>query len=230
MKNVLITGANKGIGFEIARQLGLKGFDIILTARNKEKGKEAVNKLIQMNINAEFFQMDVTNYESINSAFEKISSMLDKLDVLINNAGVRFNSDRGLDLISYEDILETIHTNLIGPIIVTQKFLPLLKEGSRVINISSSLGQMTNGMIKYSPVYSISKTGLNAVTCQFHLMLYSRKIAVYSMCPGWVKTELGGRGAERTVEEGAQTAVWLATEAPYDLSGKFIKDKKVMPW
>ncbi len=230
MKNVLITGANKGIGFEIARQLGNIGFDIILTARDETRGNEAVRKLIQMNINAEFVQMDVTNNDSINSAFEKVSKMFDSLNVLINNAGIRTQSDRGLDVIPYEDIMKIIETNLIGPILVTKKFIPLLKEGSRVINISSSLGTISNGMIKYSPVYSISKTGLNAVTCQFHLMLNSRNIAVYSMCPGWVKTDLGGSGADRTVEQGAATAVWLATEAPFELSGKFIKDNKVIPW
>ncbi|MCX7833522.1 MAG: SDR family NAD(P)-dependent oxidoreductase [Ignavibacteria bacterium] len=230
MKNVLITGANRGIGFEIARQLGLKGFDIILTARDTEKGKQAVSKLIEMNINAEFVQMDVTNIESINNAYKIISGLFNSINVLINNAGIRLKTDRGLDLIPFEDIVITINTNLIAPIVVTQKFLPLLKEGSRVINISSTLGSITNGMIKFSPVYSISKTGLNAVTCQYHLMLKNKGIAVYSMCPGWVKTELGGVGAERTVEEGARTAVWLATEAPFELSGKFIKDNKVIPW
>lgn len=230
MKNALITGGNKGIGFEIARQLGLKGFDVILTARDTSKGDEAVKKLTQMNINAEFIQMDVTDINSINSAYEKVSDLFDVINVLINNAGIRTNSDRGLDIIPYDDIRRIIDTNLIGPIIVTQKFLPMLKEGSRVINISSSLGSITNGMIKYSPVYSISKTGLNAVTCQFHLMLQKKNIAVFSMCPGWVKTELGGAGAERTVEEGAATAIWLATEAPLSYSGKFIKDNKIIPW
>jgi len=230
MKSLLITGGNKGIGFEIARQLGNLGFNVFLTARDEKKGKNAVLKLNDMNISAEFVRIDVTDEESIINAFKEISFEISSLDVLINNAGVLMDKNVSIKQVSKNDILQTIDTNTIGPILVTRTFLPLLKEGSRIINISSVLGTISNGMVRYSPIYSMSKTGLNAVTCQYHLLLKGKNIAVNSMCPGWVRTDMGGSGADRPVEKGAETAVWLATEAPIELSGKFFTDKKEIPW
>jgi len=227
-KTALITGANKGIGYEIARQLGVLGFRVFLTARNKERGLKAVKSLENDNIHCEFVQLDVTDTGSIKNAFSEISSKIEQLDVLINNAGI--GTDKGNILeADTEMIYKIFNTNSFGALFVTRVFAPLLKKGSRVINVSSGLGSICNGMSGYSPVYSSSKTLLNAFTCQLS-SAFNGKVAVNSMCPGWVRTDMGGQGAPRSVEKGAETAVWLATEAPFHLTGKNFMDKNGTGW
>ena len=227
-KSVLITGANRGIGYEIARQLGMAGFRVFLTARNKEKGERTVKNLEKENIVCEFVQLDVTEIESIRNAFKEISSRIKQLDVLINNAGIGIDKGNILNADS-EIIYKTLNTNSIGALLLTQVFSPILKTGSRVINVSSGLGSICNGMSGYSPVYSVSKTLLNAITCQLS-KAFDGKVAVNAMCPGWVRTDMGGPGASRSVEKGAETAVWLATDAPFNLTGKNFRDKQEIGW
>ncbi len=229
IKNVLITGANKGIGFESARQLGKAGNNIFLTARDEAKGLAAVKKLESENVKCEFVQLDVCDIESIKRAFKIIASKIDRLDVLINNAGILIDKS-GILNAGYDLIHKTIDTNTIGPLFATQIFDSLLKSGSRVINVSSNLGALGKGMSEYTPVYSISKAALNAVTCQLSLTYRNRGVSVNSVNPGWVKTDMGGRGASRSVEKGAESIVWLATDAPPELTGKFISDKQEIPW
>jgi len=228
-KNILITGANKGIGFETARQLGNAGNYIFVTARDESKGLKALKKLESGNIKCEFVQLDVCDIESIKSAYKIVSSKIDRLDVLINNAGILIDKS-GILNAEYELILKTIDTNSIGPLQITQTFDSLFKSGSRVINVSSGLGAISDGMSKYAPIYSISKTALNAVTCQLALTYRKRGVSVNSISPGWVRTDLGGRGASRSVEKGAESIVWLAMDAPGELTGKFIMDKHEIPW
>jgi NAD(P)-dependent dehydrogenase (short-subunit alcohol dehydrogenase family) len=124
-----------------------------------------------------------------------------------------------------------LETNTIGPLLVTQTFLPLVRksQSGRIINVSSESGQLSE-MGTWAPAYSISKTALNGVTGQFAAALAESNIAVNSVCPGWVKTDMGGRDAPRSVEQGADTIVWLATEAPQTLTGRFIRDRKAIPW
>jgi NAD(P)-dependent dehydrogenase (short-subunit alcohol dehydrogenase family) len=229
MKKALITGANKGIGFEISRQLGKLGFKIILTARNKEKGIAAVNILVKENIDCEFVELDVSEIRSIEKAYEIISGKYQSIDVIVNNAGIMLDKSNILNS-KNENIFDTFNTNSIGPLLMAKTFSPLLKSGSRIINISSSLGTICGGMKNYSPLYSISKTFLNAITCQLAYAFEPLGIAVNAMCPGWVRTDMGGSGASRPVEKGAETAVWLATEAPIELTGKFFRDKKELHW
>jgi NAD(P)-dependent dehydrogenase (short-subunit alcohol dehydrogenase family) len=227
MKSILITGANKGIGFEAARQLGKAGYYIFVTARDEAKGLIALKEL--ENVKGEFVQLDVCDVESIKRAFKIVASKIDRLDVLINNAGILIDKS-GILKAGYELIHKTINTNSIAPLLITQIFDSLLKSGSRVINVSSNLGAKGNGMSEYAPVYSISKAALNAVTCQLSLTYRNRGVSVNSVNPGWVKTDMGGRGASRSVEKGAESIVWLATVAPPELTGKFISDKQVIPW
>ena len=224
-KTVLITGANKGIGFETARQLGTAGFVVFLTARNKGNGESAMLSLKGKGIDCRFIQMDVTDLSDIKNAFEIVSKSIDKLDVLVNNAGIMPLSSDLLET-SPSVIREILDTNTLGPLFVTQAFLPLLKKGSRVINVSSSLGKITGDTSDYASAYSISKTALNAVTLKLSASLKDKGISVNSICPGWVKTDMGGKNAPRPVEKGAETIIWLATEAPAELTGKFIRDMK----
>lgn len=221
-KSALVTGANRGIGFQIVKDLIKAGFFVYLTSRNSEKGKRALDEIDSPN--CEFLQMDVTNIESIKETFTIVSEYLKFLDVLINNAGVMHN--KNILSSSIDSIDECLKTNTLGALFVSQIFDPLLTKGSRVINLSSSLGIISKGMNDYSPVYSISKCALNAVTCQLSYAYKAKGVAVNSMCPGWVRTDMGGKNAERDVEKGAETAIWLATEAPIELTGKFFRDKK----
>jgi len=226
----LVTGANKGIGLEIARQLGQIGFHVLVGARNVDGGRKAASSIVESGASAEFVQIDVSDAASIRQAAKAVETRFDHLDVLVNNAGIMEDEKTIAEL--DEDVLSrTLRTNTLGPLRVTQAFLPLLERSGRasVINISSGLGQLVD-MGDSHPAYSISKTALNAVTRQFAAALRDKGIVVNSVCPGWVKTDMGGANAPRTVEQGADTVVWLATEAPHDLSGQFWRDRRTIPW
>ncbi|MBL1214624.1 MAG: SDR family NAD(P)-dependent oxidoreductase [Ignavibacteriae bacterium] len=228
MKTALITGANKGIGFEVCRQLGEKNFHIILTARNKERGLTAVDKLKENDINAEFILMDVSNEESVSNAFNKFKELNLKLDVLINNAGILIDKTSIIE-IDTEAFVNTMFTNSVSVFWVIKYFLPLINDKGRIINMSSGLGAFSE-MSNYAPSYSVSKAAMNALTKQFSFALESKNIAVNSVSPGWVRTDMGGANASRSVEEGADNAVWLASEADIQLTGKFFRDRKEIEW
>ena len=226
----LVTGANKGIGFETARQLGQKGFHVLVGARNPDAGNNAVGSLQKAGISAEFIQIDVTDSERVRHAAKDVATKYDHLDVLVNNAAI-MEDDKNVLEVDEDTVLGTFTTNTLGPLHVTQSFVPLLKKSAHasIINMSSGLGQL-NEMGDTYPAYSISKTALNAVTRQFAAALKEKGITVNSVCPGWVKTDMGGPNAPRTVQQGADTVTWLATEAPRDLTGRFLRDRAVIEW
>ena len=228
-KTALVTGANKGIGFEVARELARLGLRVFLGARNAEAGQAAAKKLKSAG-DVTFLQIDVSKPESIRAAAEEISRHTDRLDVLVNNAGVLLDEDKDALSVTPEIFETTIRTNTLGPWLVAQAFVPLLKKSAapRIVNVSSGGGQLEDGADGWAPAYCVSKTALNGVTAQLAAAL--PKFAVNSVCPGWVRTDMGGENADRSVAEGAATIVWLATDAPYDLTGKFVKDRKVIPW
>ena len=230
MKTVLITGANKGIGYEVARQLAAKGFHVFVGARNAKAGRKAVEKIANHGGKATFLQIDVADNDSATSAAREFSNVEDHLDVLVNNAGVIVDGDNAILEIIDDLFRKTLETNTLGALRVTRAFVPLLRKSKapRVINVSSGGGQLTDGADGWAPAYCISKTALNGVTVQLAAVL--PEFAVNSMCPGWVRTEMGGENASRSVEEGADTIVWLASEAPQDLTGKFLRDRKEIPW
>ena len=230
MKTAIVTGANKGIGLEIARQLAEAGFRVVVSGRKERSVKEAALKLSKENDRVLPLTMDVSNVGSIRSAFEEISRCITHLDVLVNNAGILLDESKSILKVSPQIVNETFNTNILGPLLVTQIFAPLLGKGSRVINISSGAGEIGNGMSSYAPIYSISKTALNAVTCQLSIALKGKGIAVNAVCPGWVRTSMGGMLAPRSAKKGAETAVWLATDAPLTETGKFWRDKQQIPW
>lgn len=227
-KTALVTGGNKGIGFAICKGLIDLGFDVIIAARSLAKGKEAAAQLKSPDSRIAAMQLDVTDDRSIFLAAQALTRSCDRLDVLINNAGIL--PDRKVNLLNISrDMLDlTMHTNAFGAISVTQAFLPLLAKAptARIINVSSKYGQLDTLSASLPPAYGLSKLALNGATIMLADALRSQGIAVYSMCPGWVRTDMGGETAARSPEEGADTAIWLATEAGPELSGKFWSDRQ----
>jgi NAD(P)-dependent dehydrogenase (short-subunit alcohol dehydrogenase family) len=232
MKNqrtALVTGANKGIGFEVARELARMGWRVFLGARNEKAGRAAAEKLRGAG-EVIFLEIDVSDAGSIRRAAEELSRQHKHLDVLVNNAGILLDDEKDALAITSEIFEQTLRTNTLGPWLVSQAFVPLLKKSRapRIVNVSSGSGQLEDGADGWAPGYSVSKTALNGVTAQLAAAL--PKFAVNSVCPGWVRTDMGGENATRSVSEGAATIVWLATDAPQDLTGKFVKDRKVIRW
>jgi NAD(P)-dependent dehydrogenase (short-subunit alcohol dehydrogenase family) len=228
-KTALVTGANKGIGFEIARELARMGWRVFLGARNEKAGRAAAEKLSGAG-EVLFLEIDVSNDKSIRAAADELGRQSERLDVLVNNAGILLDDEKDALAITPEIFEQTMRTNTLGPWLVSQAFVPLLKKSRapRIVNVSSGSGQLEDGADGWAPGYSVSKTALNGVTAQLAAAL--PKFAVNSVCPGWVRTDMGGDNATRSVAEGAATIVWLATDAPHDLTGKFVKDRKVIPW
>jgi NAD(P)-dependent dehydrogenase (short-subunit alcohol dehydrogenase family) len=241
MKTALITGANKGIGREVARQLAAKAFHVFVGARNAKAGRKAAKQIpkqwhshsataLQAGGRATFLEIDVADNDSVTTAVREFSKIEDHLDVLVNNAGIIVDGDDGILEISDELFRKTLETNTLGALRVTRAFVPLLRksEAPRVINVSSGGGQLSGGADGWAPAYCVSKTALNGITVQLAVAL--PKFAVNSVCPGWVRTDMGGENASRSVEEGADTIVWLASEAPQDLTAKFLRDRKEIAW
>jgi NAD(P)-dependent dehydrogenase (short-subunit alcohol dehydrogenase family) len=229
VKTALVTGANKGIGREVARQLAAKGFHVFVGARNAKAGRKAAEEIAKQG-KATFLEMDVAYNDSVTTAARDFSNIEDRLDVLVNNAGIIVDGDAAILEISDDLLRKTLETNTLGPLRVTLAFAPLLRKSKapRVINVSSGGGQLIGGADGWAPAYCISKTALNGVAVQLSAAL--PKFAVNSVCPGWVRTDMGGGNATRSVQEGADTIVWLASEAPQELTGKFLRDRKEIPW
>lgn len=232
---VLVTGANKGIGFEVARQLARKGFRVFLGARNEKAGEAAAAKLRAEGAKEDygetrFLKIDIFQAESIRGAAAEFSRHSDRLDALVNNAGILLDEDKEALAITPAIFETTLRTNTLGALLVSQAFAPFLKKSDapRIVNVSSSGGQLADGADGWAPAYCISKTALNGVTVQLAAAL--PKFAVNSVCPGWVRTEMGGANATRSVAEGASGIVWLAADAPQEETGQFWRDRKVIPW
>ena len=242
-KIALITGANKGIGFETARQLGKQGVSIIAASRNKERGIAAVEKLHTEGIDAEFLQLDVDNDAEIQFAFEFIQNKYGKLDILINNAGIQVeHGDWGVNntpTISEKALRETFDTNFFQVVKLTNTLLPLIRksEAGRIVNLSSILGSLTLHSDPSSPIYNsklfaydTSKTALNSYTIHLAAALQDTPIKVNSAHPGWVKTDLGSDAAPMEVEDGAKTSVALALLEADGPTGKYIHLGQELPW
>jgi NAD(P)-dependent dehydrogenase (short-subunit alcohol dehydrogenase family) len=225
-----VTGANRGIGLEISRQLATRGAQVVLTARKSGAGKAAVKTLAAQNLTVQFRLLDVTSGKSIAALREFLKRTYGRLDVLINNAGIIAKGDAPGLKIDMEIVRVTLETNALGPFHLSQALAPLLQHSkrARIVNISSGMGAFSEMEGDYA-AYRISKTVLNAVTAILSAELRNRT-AVNAACPGWVRTDMGGRSAERDVTEGADTPVWLALDAPQSLTGKFARDRRVISW
>jgi NAD(P)-dependent dehydrogenase (short-subunit alcohol dehydrogenase family) len=228
----VVTGGNKGIGYEICLQLARKGFRLVLTSRDPEKGREARKKLEKEGLDVSHHPLDVTDQASVAAIARYIESEFGRVDVLVNNAGILIDSRSTSVLREKEETFRiTLETNFYGALRMCQVLVPLMQKNhyGRVVNLSSGLGQLDD-MGDGTPAYRVSKTALNALTRMVASAVEGDNILVNSMCPGWVRTDMGGPGASRSVEQGAGTAVWLAMLPHEGPTGGFFRDKKPIPW
>ncbi|WP_340104873.1 SDR family oxidoreductase [Rhodohalobacter sp. 8-1] len=230
-KIALVTGANRGIGFETCRQLAEKGFTVILTSRNREKGKQAAEKLRREYSDIEYHQLDVTDDETVMHVADYVKESHGRLDVLVNNAGINYDSNEHAITADLDIVRDTLETNLLGPWRVSKAFIPLIKksESGRIVNVSSGSGALNN-MTGGTPAYGVSKTALNALTVKLADELKGSGILVNAVCPGWVRTDMGGSAAPRSKEEGASGIVWAATLPGDGPTGGFFRDGKRIEW
>jgi NAD(P)-dependent dehydrogenase (short-subunit alcohol dehydrogenase family) len=227
----LVTGANRGVGLEVCRQLARKGYRTILAARDRRKGERAANGLVEPGGELAVVELDVTSHASIAHAASEVRERFDHVDVLVNNAAILVAEYQSVLDLSPEDLRATFETNVFGAVAVTQAFVPgmIKRKYGRIVNVSSAVGQMSN-MSGYAPAYAMSKVALNAFTRQLAVETKGTGVLVNSACPGWVRTGMGGASAPRSVEEGADTIVWLATAPPNSATGCFFKDRREISW
>lgn len=235
----LVTGANRGIGFEIARQLAGMGLMVIIGARDEQKGVNTQKKLAEEGLDVHFTSLDVADATSIMAAVGKIDDSFRRLDVLVNNAGIMIDSETDLLELPMTLLQNTLETNTFGPLLLSQGCVPIMKRHKygRIVNISSTLGALTdiaNPDSHYnelrSPAYRLSKTLLNGVTALLAKELRADNILVNAVCPGWVRTELGGPQAPVSPEQAAETPVWLATLPDEGPTCGFFREQQPIPW
>lgn len=230
----VVTGGNRGIGSEIGRQLARLGMRVVLTSRDAAKG-EAACRRIGEEAGAEAgrlttFKLEVTSADDIKALAAHVAAKFGRLDVLVNNAGIQIDpkGSRALNsgLQTYRD---TFETNVLAPLALIQALLPLMKKNGRIVNVSSGLGQLSE-MSSGTPAYRMSKTALNALTRIVAAETRGTNILVNAMSPGWVKSDMGGPYAPRTLQQGADTAVWLATLPDGGPSGGFFYERAPLAW
>ncbi|MDF3822266.1 SDR family NAD(P)-dependent oxidoreductase [Leptospira sp. 96542] len=225
----LVTGANRGIGKQVAIELAKLGVYVLIGSRNPDDAEDCLEEVSKLG-KGEILTIDVSKEQSLNTACDTILGSFKKLDILVNNAGIFVDSGKFLDS-TVEDIQRTLAVNLYGPFRLIQMFLPLMMDKSygRIVNVSSGMGQLSDMGSGY-PAYRISKTAINALTCMTNVEAAGFNIKINSVCPGWVKTDMGGASATRSVEQGAETIVWAATLPNNGPTGKFFRDKKEISW
>ncbi len=255
-----VTGGNRGIGLEVCRQLGQRGYRVILTCRDESLGSKARDQLRGQGLDVEFAPLDVSDPQSIARFADHAKQACGRLDVLINNAGV------SLDGFNAKVVQQTLAVNFQGALEVTSRLLPLLGAGGRIVMVSSGMGEISclspalrqvfmdpgldrEGLERLirdfaravesqehseagwpSSAYRVSKVALNALTRVLSAELREAGILVNAVCPGWVRTGMGGKSAIRSAKKGAETIVWAATELPEGATGQFFRDKQAIPW
>jgi len=224
----LVTGANRGIGLEVARQLGRDGMRVLLGARDARKGEAAAATLAGEGLDITPVKLDVADpHAAVRVVPEAIEAAGGALDVLVNNAGV-YPAGRASRIDS--DVVEaTWQANAAGAWRVAVAALPFMGPGARIVNVSSEAGSLAS-MDESMPAYNVSKAGLNAITRVLAADLRGTGILVNSVCPGWVRTDMGGAGARRSVEEGAASVLWAARLGPDGPTGGFFRDGRPVPW
>lgn len=231
----LVTGANRGMGLEIVRQLSRLGLIAVLAARDLEKGKVAAATLAAEEFDVPVVALDVTDADSIRAAVAEVRGLFGRIDVLVNNAAILkeglLPEDTSVLDVSGDLVNQTFLTNTVGPLRMIQATVPGMRERGygRIVNLSSGAGQLAE-MGSGFPAYRLSKSALNALTRTTAAELGAHEIKINSVCPGWVRTDMGGPHATRTVEHGAETAVWLATLPEDGPTGGFFRDMKPIPW
>jgi NAD(P)-dependent dehydrogenase (short-subunit alcohol dehydrogenase family) len=227
----LVTGANRGIGLEVCRQLAQAGYTVVLTARDRQKAERAAEQLNAGNGKVVPATLDVTDAPSIRAAARQVADRIGHVDVLINNAAILIAEDADLLDAAIDDFRTTFETNVFGAVAVSQAFVPGMVERryGRIVNVSSGAGQLA-GMRTYAPAYSMSKAALNAFTRQLAAATHATGVLVNSVDPGWVRTDMGGAAAPRSVAQGAETIVWLATLPESGPTGGFFSDRRQIAW
>jgi NAD(P)-dependent dehydrogenase (short-subunit alcohol dehydrogenase family) len=246
-KIAFITGGNRGIGFETAKQLGSQDIIVVIGSRDPENGQKAADDLIKLGVEANFIQFDVTDKASHDYAYEYFESNFGRLDILINNAGVVFEGEpsevvknkKPVTSVTEKILRDTLDANFISTVLLTERLLPLIENGEagRIVNVASFLGSLTLQSDPSSPVYPVksfayntSKVAINSFTVHLAYELKDTPIKVNSADPGWVQTRMGGSSAMVTVEEGAKTSVRLATLPADGPTGTFSHLDQAMPW
>ncbi len=240
-KIALVTGANKGIGFETVRQLAAKDVTVLLAARDEKRGVEAVNKLKGEGLDVQFLQLDVNDTTSQDNAAKFIADKFGKLDILINNAGVAQDFQVPASQGTLEQWRSTFETNVFNLVSLTQKLLPLVKksDAGRIVNLTSILGSLALHSDPKSPIagssssgsaYNASKSALNMFTVNLANELKGTTVKVNAAHPGWVKTDMGGEAAPLEVEDGAKTSVQLATLPNDGPTGGYFHLGQTLPW
>jgi NAD(P)-dependent dehydrogenase (short-subunit alcohol dehydrogenase family) len=240
MKNVVVTGANKGIGFEVAKQMAELGYFVYLGCRNEQNGLEAINHLKRLNIsNVELLQIDVSDLASVKEAASKLASKIDALDILINNAGVAGGQPQNMSACDISLLKEVFDTNYFGAIQTTQAMLPLLEKAIQpvIVNVSSELGSLAmQTSVGRAPnwdnyhAYGATKTALNTFTILLAHEFRNTKFRINSVTPGYTATDLNGFAGFKTAAQGAKPIVRLATIGADGPSGKFFREEGEVPW
>ena len=227
----LVSGANRGIGFEVARQLAQKGLRVVLSARQIDAADEAAKRLRAQGLETLPMTLDITSGTSIDELSRELHRLHLSVDVLVNNAAVLLGEHDGVLELSLNDLRATFETNVIGATALAQAFVPGMVERGfgRVVNVSSTAGQLSS-MSDYAPGYSLSKAALNALTRQLAAATRNTGVLVNSACPGWVRTDMGGPSAPLSVEQGADTIVWLATLPDTGPTGGFFRERRQIEW
>ncbi|WP_121612617.1 SDR family NAD(P)-dependent oxidoreductase [Mesobacillus foraminis] len=231
LKVALVTGGNRGIGYELVKQLAMKNFKVILSSRNTETGHKAAQNLKESNLDVSHVVMDVDNQESIHQAAVEINKKYGRLDALINNAGVYLEESKKLVAMDHSILERTMTTNFFGAYHVIRSFIPLMeKQGyGRIINVSSEYGAMSEMSYSGEGAYKLSKLALNGLT---RLIAAEIKgdIKINAVDPGWVSSDMGGPSAPRTPRQAAESILWLASVGPEGPNGEFFRDGKQISW
>lgn len=231
----LVTGANRGLGFGTARALAELGYEVILGSRDVSKGIQKTSELEKEGFAVAFCQLDVANPESIAKAHEAIKKNWGRLDVLINNAGVFIDVEEGIPSGLFKTdrniLIKSFEINTVGAYQLCEAFMPMMaaQHYGRIVNVTSGLGQLSEMGAGY-PAYRLSKTALNAVTRIFADQGKERNVLVNSVDPGWVRTDMGGQSASRSIEEGIDTIVWAATLPDDSPTGLIFRDRQPVDW
>lgn len=229
-KIALVTGANRGIGFAIAQELLQKGYRVIVTARTEAAGQKVSSQLKAYG-DMYFHRLDITKDASVEAIKQYVEQEFGRLDILINNAGINFDTWHSASDADLSEIQATLDTNLMGAWRMDQAFLPVMikQNYGRIVHVSSGAGAFSD-MSGNTPGYSISKAALNALTIHIAADVLGKNILVNSVCPGWVRTDMGGSAAPRSPQQGAETVIWAAELPDNGPSGSFFRDKKEIAW
>lgn len=230
-KIAAVTGGNRGIGFQICRDIANKDLKVLLTARNSEKGAESAKILQDEGLDVTFYELDVSSAESIDNFVSRVKKEFSRIDVLVNNAAIIPDARSSGLSVEIQELQVSLETNVYGIIRLSQKIIPLMIKNNygRIINLSSGMGQFADMGSGYL-AYRISKTAVNTITKVLANETDSYNIQINSVDPGWVKTEMGGAGASSSVEEGADTIVWLSTRPDNSPTGMFYKKREIISW